>query len=285
MRIMKIFQRKKLWLWFAVSLVAGVLLSGCQKAAEKTSPPTQLFPAATLTPQPETATLTAGGESPGSTAYPLPDENASPTPEAYPPPQEAVVGVATALEEPYPAPQDEGVSAALTGTPLPAPSAVTPTVGPAPTERIPQPFDIQVTPLAGKVSIYHSWKGARVDALLQIVRSFQEYYPDVVFDLTYLPQEELLARYTRAASVRLIGLAGRIIQAKPGGGPFALYFHLIQGDLQPGGICDRAVSGCTGLPALQSARCLALSQPKNYPRSLTFIRSINFPGSASVAQW
>lgn len=192
-------QKRQLWFYFLALFAVGMLFSGCQKAAEKTSLPTQLFPAATLTPQPETTTLSTGWKSPASTAYPLPDEDASSTPEAYPFPPKAAVGVATASEEPYPAPQDEGVGATLTSTPLLMPSAAPPTVGPAPTERIPQPFNTQVTLQTGKVSIYHSWKGARAEALLQIIRSFQDYYPDVVFDLTYFPQEELLARYTRTA--------------------------------------------------------------------------------------
>ena len=81
----------------------------------------------------------------------------------------------------------------------PTPPSGTPIFGPTPTERLPQPFGLNITPSAGQVSIYHSWRDEELAALWQIIKSYQEFYPDVIFDLTYIPQTDLLDRYTQIA--------------------------------------------------------------------------------------
>lgn len=204
-------------------------ISGCGNAAETLPYVTQLFPAstaaqsgsATLTPGsvslPGASTSTPRQASPSPTAQKRTKDETSTTPEVYPPPQDQPSPLSGAYPVPqdqkspssgaYPAPQSEGVGARLTSTPTntsdltqsPASASATPTPGASPTERMPQPFGLNVTPSAGKVSIYHSWQGARVDALLQIIQGFQKYFPEVVFDLTYVPQADLLARYTQAS--------------------------------------------------------------------------------------
>ena len=155
----------------------------------------------------------------GNDAYPPPQETASPNtstpPGAYPPPQVSSGEATSTPQGAYPPPQQVGESGVLptsTGAALPAPSTLpagfvqsptppsgTPTFGPTPTERLPQPFGLNITPSAGQVSIYHSWRDEELAALWQIIKSYQEYYPDVIFDLTYIPQADLLGRYTQIA--------------------------------------------------------------------------------------
>ena len=205
-------------------------ISGCGNATETLPSVTQLFPAYTAT-QSVTATPTPASVSlPGTRTPTLIQASASPTapeptkdetsttPGDYPAPPDQTLPLSGAYPAPqdqnppssdvYPAPpQGEGVGAGLTSTPTntpkltqsPASTGTTPTPGATPTERMPQPFGLNVTPSAGKVSIYHSWQTDRLDALMQIIQGFQKYFPEVVFDLTYVPEADLLGRYTQAA--------------------------------------------------------------------------------------
>ena len=94
--------------------------------------------------------------------------------------------------------------AACNGSPAAAPDAsqpvpsVTGPAGPSRTPRLtpsPTPQVIQ-----GTLSIWHSWDEAQLPALLEIIAAFQEIYPGVFFDVLYVPQANLQARYTQAAS-------------------------------------------------------------------------------------
>lgn len=157
----------------------------------------------------------AGGASTATPAgpypYPFPQSEAAistVTPiGAYPYPaplQQAPVIVTPTFDSAYPQPQQPGLSSptSLATAPVPSLTAgsqqVTPT-GPPPTERFPQPFGLQVTPAAGKVSIFHSWGSKELPVLLQVIDSFQDYFPNVVFDLTYIPKADLLDRFTQNA--------------------------------------------------------------------------------------
>jgi maltose-binding protein MalE len=62
---------------------------------------------------------------------------------------------------------------------------VTSTPAPSPTEATPH----------GTVKIWHSWDETEVSALVEVIRMFNEQYPDVLFDVLYVPVEVLPARY------------------------------------------------------------------------------------------
>lgn len=61
---------------------------------------------------------------------------------------------------------------------------------PTPTEAI----------LKGTVSIWHGWDEARLPGLLKAIAAFQEQYPDVVFDVQYVPLIDLKANFETASS-------------------------------------------------------------------------------------
>jgi len=202
--------KKLFWFGFVIVFAACTLISGCKRATEPTSSPTQLFPASTQLPTlPNTQSPTP--IHPQSSVSPTPQEltltETSTSVGAYPAPQDQTNEQVSTTQEIYPVPQDTPEFSGLTGSPTIsaqldqtlAPSTVTPTTGPTPTERIPGPFGLNVTPSTGKVSIYHSWQEPQVSALMQIIKGFQEYYPDVVFDVTYVPEADLLDRYTQTA--------------------------------------------------------------------------------------
>lgn len=228
--------KKKPWFWLLILLAIISITSGCKRTTEPASLPTQLFPVATQrktltttpTPPPSrespSATPTLVQLSPSPTAQaPLLEDTPTPTgadlepqdqsdANAYPaPPDQSDANAYPAPpdqsgENAYPAPQQEEVEI-FTQTPTldsgtvqaTATLSPTPTSGLTATERVPQPFGLEVTPSAGKVSLYHSWTGSKFDALMQIIQSFQESYPDITFDLTYIPQSDLQERYTQVA--------------------------------------------------------------------------------------
>ncbi|OGO27388.1 MAG: hypothetical protein A2W33_09925 [Chloroflexi bacterium RBG_16_52_11] len=53
--------------------------------------------------------------------------------------------------------------------------------------------------LSGTISIWHSWQDEQVPVLLQQIAAFQEEYPGVQFDVTYIPSIDLRASYEQAA--------------------------------------------------------------------------------------
>jgi ABC-type glycerol-3-phosphate transport system substrate-binding protein len=64
-----------------------------------------------------------------------------------------------------------------------------PTQTPTPTEFV----------LRGTVRIWHSWDETQLPALVQIIQYFRALYPDVSFDVLYVPSEDLLERYQSEA--------------------------------------------------------------------------------------
>jgi ABC-type glycerol-3-phosphate transport system substrate-binding protein len=65
----------------------------------------------------------------------------------------------------------------------------TPTFSP---ERTPFPTEEIVH---GTVSIRHSWDESQIPTLAAIIKSFQAYYPDVYFDVLYIPADSLKDRF------------------------------------------------------------------------------------------
>jgi maltose-binding protein MalE len=66
-----------------------------------------------------------------------------------------------------------------------------------PTELAPIPTE---APLSGTVSIWHAWDEVKLPALLKAIAVFQEIYPDVVFDIQYVPLIDLKAAYEAASA-------------------------------------------------------------------------------------
>jgi arabinogalactan oligomer/maltooligosaccharide transport system substrate-binding protein len=80
------------------------------------------------------------------------------------------------------------------GAPTPTPSsppAITPTQPPAPT-----PTDAR---LKGTVTIWHGWDEQKRPALLKVIQDFQAQYPDVIFDVQYVPPIDLKAAFEAAS--------------------------------------------------------------------------------------
>jgi ABC-type glycerol-3-phosphate transport system substrate-binding protein len=80
-----------------------------------------------------------------------------------------------------------------------APPPVTPSPSPAPTltaSPAPSPTPVVVS---GVVSLWHSWEDETVPALLRRIAEFQKLYPNVLFDVTYVPSADLRLSYQQAA--------------------------------------------------------------------------------------
>jgi len=81
-------------------------------------------------------------------------------------------------------------------------TATPPSRTPRPT-RTPTP---QPTPTPkgtrGTLTIWHSWDDPEVPALVQIIQEFQALYPDVLFDVQYIPAAELKPLFEQAAHQR-----------------------------------------------------------------------------------
>jgi len=70
--------------------------------------------------------------------------------------------------------------------PSPTPTRIMPTS--------PIPTATQKT-LHGTISIRHSWDEKKIPAMVQIIKEFQNQYPDVYFDVLYIPNQDLKTRY------------------------------------------------------------------------------------------
>ncbi len=63
----------------------------------------------------------------------------------------------------------------------------------------PTPTSGQAT-VRGTIALWHSWDETQVPALVQTIADFQALYPDVQFDVLYVPLEDLQARFETAVS-------------------------------------------------------------------------------------
>jgi maltose-binding protein MalE len=151
--------------------------------------------------------------------YPPPVEDTPETSvEPYPPPGEEVLIPTSQGNEPYPPPSTEynpypintqpaGSSATLTPTrnivnsptPTRTPAPPTEIIPPTPTHSLAQPSVTPIIGLSGQVTIWHSWGSVELQAFIQVIDAFQDINPDVRFDLTYVPLDELKARYESEA--------------------------------------------------------------------------------------
>lgn len=64
------------------------------------------------------------------------------------------------------------------------------------TEATPSP-ELTPTPtvIAGTLSIWHAWDERELPTLATIIKAFQQEYPNVFFDVTYISEQDLLARF------------------------------------------------------------------------------------------
>jgi maltose-binding protein MalE len=82
----------------------------------------------------------------------------------------------------------------------------TPTTPPPaqPTQPPAQPTKPPAAPsaptLKGTVSLWHAWKESEIASLNEVIAAFQAEYPDVKFDILYVPFDDLRGKYETAAS-------------------------------------------------------------------------------------
>jgi maltose-binding protein MalE len=162
--------------------------------AEPTAIPTATSAETQAYPGPQSTATSAAYPGPGNTstspAYPGP---ATVTPNASSTPS----GSATASATPSTA-IPTGASPSGTFSPTPIPRQGTGTPFTTPTEQPPRP-PLTPPPAGGAVTIWHSWGIAETDVLQSIIQSFQRLYPDVTFNLRYIPQDDLFNTYYEAA--------------------------------------------------------------------------------------
>lgn len=83
-------------------------------------------------------------------------------------------------------------------TPTPTQPPAQPTQPPAkPTEAPTQP---PAPTLKGTVSLWHAWKESEIASLNEVIAAFQAKYPDVKFDILYVPFDDLRGKFETAAS-------------------------------------------------------------------------------------
>jgi maltose-binding protein MalE len=86
-----------------------------------------------------------------------------------------------------------------------------PTTAPEPTEAAPEPTTEGATPeptaevpeqpaLAGTINLWHSWKENEIESLNEVIAAFQAMYPDVEFEVLFVPFDDLRGKYETAAA-------------------------------------------------------------------------------------
>ncbi|MBN1147471.1 MAG: hypothetical protein JXA78_09455, partial [Anaerolineales bacterium] len=133
----------------------------------------------------------------------------------------------------------------LGGQPTPAPPPTvtstptrSPTLTPTPTEFV----------MRGTVRLWHSWDEAEMPALVQIRDGFRALYPDVHFDVLYVPANDLLARYQAEA---FEGRGPGLLLGPAEWGP-ELYDAYLLADLSS--VASESLLGSLNQPALGAAR-------------------------------
>lgn len=81
-------------------------------------------------------------------------------------------------------------------TPLATATATLPQLAVTPTPTAPAPPTPQV--LRGTLTIWHAWGEQAMPALEQILENFSASNPEVLFDVLYMPQENLRTRFESA---------------------------------------------------------------------------------------
>ena len=217
--MMKIFFKDRVIL---LLLPAALLLAACTAR-----PPAEITPAEepavsatietpvqpTHTSQPSVTPPVEAYPLPGDLPYPAPELAASPIPaptgdsaDAYPPPPAPTAYPPPEAELPtglpaYPAPPTP-VFTPLVQPTQPGPVSAadpSPTTGPAPTERVAFPAMPPPSADAVSVTVWHSWSDSEVVVLEDVLQAFQKVYPDVYFDVLYVPFDDLLRTFQAAA--------------------------------------------------------------------------------------
>jgi ABC-type glycerol-3-phosphate transport system substrate-binding protein len=176
-----------------------------------TSLPVYPGPVASSTSQPPSPTEQILTETATQVVLPTdPEPSVTPTPfGAYPPP----VNYTPTAVSAYPGPGSPTPARRTTASPTsalttsPGPS-ITP--NPSPTPRwtgTPPAIPVEIPPVPAStppptgsvVRIYHSWSYERAQALDVVINAFQDVYPSIRFDVTYIPQVDLRSRYEAEA--------------------------------------------------------------------------------------
>jgi|YNPBryunderm2012_1023409.scaffolds.fasta_scaffold04567_2 maltose-binding protein MalE len=76
----------------------------------------------------------------------------------------------------------------------------TPTPTPPPAQPTKPPAAPPAPTLKGTVSLWHAWKESEIASLNEVIAAFQAEYPDVKFDILYVPFDDLRGKYETAAS-------------------------------------------------------------------------------------
>jgi arabinogalactan oligomer/maltooligosaccharide transport system substrate-binding protein len=79
-------------------------------------------------------------------------------------------------------------------------AACTPAATPAPTAGGESQAGGETTQLSGTISIWHSLKEGEIEGMNAAVSAFQEKYPDVTFDILFVPDDDLRGKYETAAA-------------------------------------------------------------------------------------
>ncbi len=80
-----------------------------------------------------------------------------------------------------------------TATPLPPPTA---TKTPSPTQTPTANIEYALT---GTLTLWHSWNSHETQALVRLLELFNKLHPAILFDVLYVPFDDLLARYENSA--------------------------------------------------------------------------------------
>jgi ABC-type glycerol-3-phosphate transport system substrate-binding protein len=185
--------------WF---LLAGLMLSSCtspRARATSTIPflrptRTRAIAAAPASGTPLAVPLTPAASTPSAPPvanelYPRPQETFNPALEATPIPATALPDTTTLI-----------ITGTVTATVLPSGTmTTTTTLTPTAVERLPELAAPPPAQLISTVSIWHSWNEAEVEALWTIIGAFQQAYPNVGFDLVYIPPDELREKFASEA--------------------------------------------------------------------------------------
>jgi len=98
---------------------------------------------------------------------------------------------------------------AACGTPTPAQPTkpvvetkiVEATTAPEATTKPPEAMPTEVKPtFAGKITLWHGWKENEIASLNDVIAAFQAKYPDVQFDVLYVPFDDLRGKFETAAA-------------------------------------------------------------------------------------
>jgi arabinogalactan oligomer / maltooligosaccharide transport system substrate-binding protein len=131
----------------------------------------------------------AGQALPTSGAYPPPGSGqALPTSPAYPPPSRATPGAT------QPAPT---LAATQTFPPTVSTPLVTP--GATPVDRLGAPAMPAPNEGIKTVTIWHAWNEPQAQVLEEVLSAYQRLFPDVYFDVLYVPFDDLLMTFQASA--------------------------------------------------------------------------------------